>query len=325
MKKRGLVAAALTVVFVLALATPVFAMTHSATYEWDGTVDMERQVGHLCNTGAEQKVAIYGDGKMERTSTATLSRHKITVDEESDFVTAEDAATNLSVTSVIELCAPPKTTFSTSEYVYSNDAGWQDRVIASGVTDVRDLYDRAYDTRSLRDQLLDAAVTPAERADILAMTDEDLTVEARDWEQFEVTELTELTQQLWAVQVEANPGYSGNVHQEFEAAYGNTYGGTVDEQADLFSDQWGFTPALNHDGYATVRGTDYVGNYFNIDQMARTSDGELRRFIDISEPFDGTYLMEDFEVIGESDVQEAFNMTNIPPGVDIEVLWYDLF
>ena len=322
--KRTLVAATLTVVFVLALATPAFAMTHDATYEWDGTADMERQVGHLCNTGAEQKVAISGDGTMERVSTATMSKGILTVDEASDFVTAEDAAENLSVTSVIELCAPPKTEYTTTEYVYGDEVDWQDRVVDAGVVDTRDLFD-GVDTSTLEDQLLAAAVTPAERAEILAMTDEELKVAARDWEQYTVTELDELTQQLWAVQVEANPGYSGNVHQEFEAAYGDTYAGTVDEAAELTADQWGFTPAANDDGYAPVRGTDYVGNFFNIDQMARTSDGELKRFIDISEPFDGAYLMEDFEVTGEVDIEEAFNMTNVAPGEEVEVIWYDLF
>ena len=108
MKKRTLVAAALAVVFVLALAAPAFAMTHSATYEWDGTVSMEKQVGHLCNTGAEMKQDITGDGKMDKTMDIDMSKGILTVDDKNDFVTAEDAVDNLTVTSVIELCAPPK-------------------------------------------------------------------------------------------------------------------------------------------------------------------------------------------------------------------------
>jgi len=324
--KRTLVAATLTVVFVLALATPAFAMTHTADYEWDGSVDMERQVGHFCNTGAEQKVAISGEGKMERVSTATMAKGKLTVDEASDFVTAEDAAENLSVTSVIELCAPPKTEYTTTDYVYGDEVGWQDMVSDSGVVDTRDLFD-GVDTSTLEEQLLALTEDPDERAEIIAADEDELKVMARDEldGNYDVTELDELTQQLWAVQVEANPGYSGNVHQEFEAAYGDTYAGTVDEAEELFTDQWGFTPAANHDGYAPVRGTDYVGNYFQIDQMARTSDGELKRFIDISEPFDGAYLMEDFEVTGEVDIEEAFNMVNVAAGEEVEVVWYDLF
>jgi len=324
--KRTLVAATLTVVFVLALATPAFAMTHTADYEWDGSVDMERQVGHFCNTGAEQKVAISGEGKMERVSTATMAKGKLTVDEASDFVTAEDAAENLSVTSVIELCAPPKTEYTTTDYVYGDEVGWQDMVSDSGVVDTRDLFD-GVDTSTLEEQLLALTEDPDERAEIIAADEDELKVMARDEldGNYDVTELDELTQQLWAVQVEANPGYSGNVHQDFEAAYGDTYAGTVDEAEELFTDQWGFTPAANHDGYAPVRGTDYVGNYFQIDQMARTSDGELKRFIDISEPFDGAYLMEDFEVTGEVDIEEAFNMVNVAAGEEVEVVWYDLF
>ena len=327
--KRTLVAATLTVVFVLALATPAFAMTHTADYEWDGSVDMERQVGHWCNTGAEQKVAISGDGTMERVSTATMAKGKLTVDEASDFVTAEDAAENLSVTSVIELCAPPKTEYTTTDYVYGDEVGWQEMVSDSGVVDTRDQFDMggrpADDT--LRGLLLAEAVTAEEEAEILAADEDELKEMAAEWEvpEYQLTTYDELTQQLWAVQVEANPGYSGNVHQDFEAAYGDTYVQGLEEEEDLFTDQWGFIPFPNDDGYAPVRGTDYVGNYFHMDQMARTSDGELKRFIDISEPFDGAYLMEDFEVTGEVDIEEAFNMVNVAAGEEVEVVWYDLF
>ena len=331
MKKRGLVAAALTVVFVLALATPVFAMTHSATYEWDGTVDMEKQVGHLCNTGGEMKQTIAGDGKMEKSMDVSMSRYKLTVEDGNDFVTAEDAVNNLTVTSVVELCAPPKTLYTTTEYVYGDAEGWQDRVTATGEANPWWMYNRLNgypNDQTLRGTLLGMAVTAAEEAMILDMNEQELQGLAVAWgvDRFSLTEYNELTQQIWAVQVEANPGYSGNVHQDFEAAYGSTYDGLgLQDEWDGFADQFGFETAANHAGMTVVRGTDYVGNYFNMEQHARTSDGVLKRFIDISSPFSGAYLMEDFEVSGESDVQEAFNMTNIPPGVDIEVLWYDLF
>jgi len=110
---------ALTVVFILSLAAPAFAMTHDAVYEWDGTAEtFERQVGHWCNTGAEQKVEITGDGQMSRISDVTMSKGKLTVDEDrSEFVTAEDATNNLTITSVIDLCAPPKAEFTTTHYV----------------------------------------------------------------------------------------------------------------------------------------------------------------------------------------------------------------
>jgi len=338
--KRTLVAATLTVVFVLALATPAFAMTHTADYEWDGTADMERQVGHLCNTGAEQKVRIAGDGKMERTSTA-MSAGKLTVDEASDFVTAEDATNNLTVTSVIELCAPAKHEKSTTGQVYGED-GWQtyrssDRIptaeelYAAGATDDPDYYSwvvenlkeaEAYDALSAFIATFDAEDSMNEMTNFLQARDdldEDLVAEKA--EQFERQTYNALTDQIWAVEVEANPGMSGNVHQDFEAAYG-----PYDADAEEFDDAFWFVPDADvYEGFAVGRGVDYVGNYFHMDQMARTSDGELRRFIDISEPFDGSYMMEDFEVIGEVEVEEAFDMTNVAPGEEVEVLWYDLF
>jgi len=139
------------------------------------------------------------------------------------------------------------------------------------------------------------------------------------------TEVEGLTDQIWAAQVEAEPGEAGMLSQEFEAAYGDTYAGQVDEKDDLFADQWGFVDAAVDAGYTPVRGEDYVGNYFHIDQHAMTTDGTLKRFIDISSPFDGSYLHEDFEVTGEADVQEAFEMTNIEAGEEVEVVWHELF
>ncbi len=341
MKKRTLVAAALAVVFVLALAAPAFAMTHSATYEWDGTVDMEKQVGHLCNTGAEMKQDITGDGKMDKTMDVDMSKGILTVDDKNDFVTAEDAVDNLTVTSVIELCAPAKQEYATTNYVYGED-GWEDYVDSSGVADLKELYDGTYDTGDLQAQLIDELDEDADnyeemKAAILAADDlEDMTKDEintefgiADFDNYTVTETNALTSQLWAVQVEANPGMSGNVHQEFEAAYGDTYSYDNYTTAEGYTgpvDGWGTVanPTVTDD-YTVARGSDYVGNYFHMDQWARTSDGTLKRFIDISSPFTHAYLMEDMEVTGESEVEEAFTMDNIAAGEDMDVTWYDLF
>jgi len=335
-KKRSLVAAALAFVFVLALATPVFAMTHSASYEWDGTVTMERQVGHLCNTGAEQKVAIYGDGKMERESDATMSKGVLTVEESNDFVTAEDATNNLTVTSVITLCAPAKHEKTATGQVYGED-GWQTYSSETYVPTVAYAYpftddpcyyswvvdnlkaEGEYDALSAFIAEFDAGDSMNEMTNFLQDefgTDSDIFADKT--EQFYRQTYDALTKQIWAVQVEANPGMSGNLHQDFEAAHG-PYGSEFDDSFWFIDDEDVV------DGYAVSRGEDYVGSYFNIDQHARTSDGILRRFIDISSPFSHAYLMEDFEVEGQVDVEEAFTMTNIAPGVEMEVLWYDLF
>ena len=117
---------ALTVMFVLSIALqlvsandlPIPTMTHKAEYKWEGRTDMERQVGHYCNTGAEQRVRITGEGQMSRSSDIIISAGKLTVDKDSsEFVTAEDAIDNLIVTSSIRLCAPPKARYTITQYV----------------------------------------------------------------------------------------------------------------------------------------------------------------------------------------------------------------
>ena len=110
---------ALAAVFIMTLAVSVFAqdMTHDANYEMDGMIDIEKQVGHLCNTGAELKQTIYGQGEMSKAMDTVQVAGKITVDDKQDWVTAEDAVFNLTVTSVIELCAPPKHEYTTTLYL----------------------------------------------------------------------------------------------------------------------------------------------------------------------------------------------------------------
>jgi hypothetical protein len=109
--KKTIVAVALAVFFVLAIAAPAFAIVHVATYDMDGDIYMDKQVGHFCNTGAEQLQTIRGTGKMTKMMDARMVKGKVMVDDKNDFVTAPDAVSNLVVTSVITLCTPPKMTY----------------------------------------------------------------------------------------------------------------------------------------------------------------------------------------------------------------------
>ncbi len=337
MKKT--VAVAVAVVFVLALAAPVFAqanMTHNAVYKMDGSIDLEKQVGHLCNTGAEMKQTISGEGEMEKVMDVDMKRWVVTVSDHNDWITAEDAVRNLTVTSVIELCAPPKTEATAAEYVYGEEVGWQQLSEATRIPSAFEMYDVGLRDRTLRSQALAAhADDPDLQAQILAMTPAELRAAfAQDPHpgRYSTLEFDGLTDQIWAVQVEADPGFSGNLHQGFEAAYG-PYGGYIeDPDADLpaavnFADGdnfWYFQ--LDDDGVRRVeRGDDYVGNYFNIDQMARTSQGTVRRYIDVSSPFSHAYLYEDMEVVGMAEIEESFAMNNIGPGEEATPDWWDLF
>jgi len=290
----------LAIAFVLAFAAPVFAqnMDWDTTYNMDGTIDIEKQVGHLCNTGASLKQTVEGEGEMTKVITTSQVEGVLTVDDMNDWVTAEDAVNNLTVTSVIELCAPAK-------HVYTeDDTDWPEAAIP-----VRGLYPLAYGEDDWETTDLDGTFDP---------------------DFFEA-----LTDQIWAVQVEADPGFSGGLTQDFEAAYGpwsqSEYYADIlgaDEDGDKY---WWFE---DEDGNATTqfdeivgvgKGDDYVGNYFNIDQMARTSQGTTKRYIDISSPWSHAYLMEDMEVVGMAEIEESFEMDNLEPGPDTVPDWWDLF
>jgi len=337
---KKILAVTLAVVFVLAFAAPVFAqanMTHNAVYKMDGSIDLEKQVGHLCNTGAEMKQTIKGEGVMDKVMDVAMQRWKVTVSDQNDWVTAEDAVRNLTVTSAIELCAPPKYEATASEFVYSPKVGWQKLSERTYIPSAFEMYEVGLRERSLRSQALAAHMdNPNLQAEILAMTPAELRAYVAEHEpeihRYTTLEYDKVSDQIWAVQVAADPGFSGNIHQNFEAAYG-PYGGYIeDPEADLpaavnFADGdnfWFFQ--LDEDGVRRVeRGDDYLGNYFNIDQMARTSQGVVRRYIDISSPFSHAYLYEDMEVVGMAEIEEAFAMNNIPPGEEATPDWWDLF
>ena len=298
--KKNIVAVALAVVFVMALAAPAFAMTHTATYEMDGVIDFEKQAGHLCNTGAEMKQTISGEGQMSKVMDVAISPGVLTVDDANDWVAGE---TSLTVTSVWELCAPPKYTYEGDKIhpstMYNPELGNQpDQWFLGEYT----------------------GLTDAER-DTLEGTNP---IYAQDWDA--------VSPQIWAAQVEADPGYSGNLHQSGEAAYGPFWG---DDGVQDYEDGWddGEVNRSNtwrwqedSDGLLEAAvGVDYVGNYFVMDQHARTSQGTVQRYIDISSPWTGAYLMEDMSVVGASEIDEAFSMENLPTGEDTVTDWWVLF
>jgi len=147
------------------------------------------------------------------------------------------------------------------------------------------------------------------------------------------TGLEGLTEQIWAVQVQSDPGFSGNLEQQWEAAYGAYEGLKLDGPATTFGDPEGtethdnvFGFLLDEDDYLVVElGSDYVGNYFNIEQYARTSQSHVYRYIDISSPWSYAYVYEYAEVTGKAEIQEAFSLDNLGPGADVATDWWDIF
>jgi len=336
---KNTVAVIMAVLIILIFAVPIFAqsMTHNVTYKMSGTIDLEKQVGHLCNTGGEMKQTIKGEGEMTKVMNTTQVAGRLTVSDEQEWVTAEDAARNLTVTTVIELCAPPKYEATTTEYVYGQEVGWQKLRSEDYIPSPRQLYESRAQDSTLRTQALAAYRDNAEMlAQILNATNEELRelliASTEGLTRYETTKYEALTNQIWAVQVSPDPGFSGSLTQDFEAAYG-PFGGWIDDPEGAVpgnvdgrsgGDFWYFQ--TDADGVVGVTaGDDYVGNYFNIDQSARTSQGTVRRYIDISSPWSHAYLYEDMEVVGMAEIEETFAMNNLAPGAEAVPDWWDLF
>ncbi len=134
-----------------------------------------------------------------------------------------------------------------------------------------------------------------------------------------------VSDQIWAVQVEADPGEEGRLKQDFEAAHG-PYDETVKEGAadEVRKDAYGID--LDEDGYKeVVKGEDYVGDYFNIEQEASTTGGTTRRYIDISSQWSHGYVYEDMVVEGKAEIIETFSMDNLKPGEAALPDWHELF
>lgn len=49
-------------------------------------------------------------------------------------------------------------------------------------------------------------------------------------------------------------------------------------------------------------------------QSSGTSQGTLKRHIDISSPWSGAYIYENSKVVGQAEVIESFTMDNLQPG-----------
>ncbi|MDW7730410.1 MAG: hypothetical protein SCJ94_10480 [Bacillota bacterium] len=287
MKLKLVIKIALVILILTSFAAPAFAqMTHTAAYEFDGTIDFEKQAGHLCNTGAEIKQTIAGNGVMDKTQTVSMNTGKISMDDENNWVAG---VTPLTVTTVWELCAPPK-------YVF-NDTYWGGRLVEGEAVNL-------------------AGWSPANLYRRNGFLNSD----------YSKSLVEGLTDQIWAVQVQADPGFSGNLSQSGVAAHG-PYGGFIKSDSDddeaPGDDEFVFD---RDDDWAIVVGDDFVGSYFDMEQHARTSMGTLRRYIDISSPFNHSYLYENMSIVGKSDVQETFSLMNIKPGADMPGDWWiDLF
>lgn len=275
-------------VFILSiLAAPAIAQDmerfrHDIQYLLDGRITIDRQVGYPCTTGAVKRQTVRGFGEMTKSESVRVAPHIMSIVEEADWRTADDALRNLSVVTTIDLCARA---MSTAASVYEGD----DFVIEEG-----DIIPRYHPL------VVDGTIP-----------------------------VRSMTRQIWSTAVSSNPGEIGSYNVDFRAAYGpgpyEEMYGQLDALGFRHFYEDDFRWWFDDDGKID-RGDYYVGNYFEIDQYAYTSDGEMSRFISMSSPFTGAYMVEDMRVTGMSEVRESFTMDNIDPGPKaITLAWYELF
>ena len=316
--KRKLITAIILTVFVFALAAPAAAyIEHEATYKLEGSITFSQQAGHFCNTGAEMQQRITGQGSMTKSKDVYMEEGILVVTDNNDWVTAPDAIRNLTVTTAIKLCAPAKHVYEYNGYAIPYNPDW----LRGNYFDWAEFVAGA-----LMGDPSNLSQTQVERAFGLPL-DALGGVDPSD----------AISDQIWAVQVAADPGYSGQVDMAFEAAYSPNVLRVLDAwdpdpqgPNELIS--WRYKTAWFDNPYddwpgkwVQDMGPWFIGNYFNIEQFSRTSSGTHRRHIDISSPWSHGYLNETMTVTGMSEVWEAFSMDNLDPGDEIGVLWWNLF
>ena len=293
--KKTIVAVALVLIFVLALAAPAFAQTmvHVGVVKVNGMVWSNKQVGHFCNTGAEQTKTIRGNGELTNDFSIAMVSGKLTVVDKNDFVSAAGTAAPLVITSEIRLCTPPKMTYKlgTKEAPVGLPAIYNP--LGAGMP--------AYWTLQADGSFGWTGTTWKWDA------------AANGWKG--------LTTQTWAALVRADAGFSGNLHQDFEAAYG-AYSGTKLATAEATMGATASNWSWNFAATAPAVGGRFVGDYFKMKQTARTSMGFVGRYIDMSSPWSGALLYEDTEFTGFSETVETFNMTNALAGSEIPGKWW---
>jgi len=255
--KMPVVVFLLTIFMLLGIASPATGyLGHTVDYSMDGRVELQKQAGHEYETGARMRQVVTGQGEVSKQAVIEMEEGYLQVEDNQDWVTADDALRDLTITTNVRLFTPAK-------YVY-------------GVEDAVVWWEDVYE-----------ALSPVYYE---GNGDPDFSARRRShrWDA--------LTSQTWAVQVSANPGETGQLRSDFEAVYGP---GAAEAGADTF-----------------------LGDYFEIEQLAATSDGTLRRYIDISSSRRHAYLFEDMRVDGTATVNEAFSLINIT-GAGLN--WYDLF
>jgi len=249
-----------------ALASDLPRFEYTADYDARGKIDFERVIGHECYTGAEKTQLIKGYGNFTKSDEVKIYPHVITHKDRTDWEVPEDAVDGLTVTTVIDLCARPMTT-ADHDYIDEHE------LLVDDVSEATAEY--VYEHYGIQEGDLINPYHP-------------LVVDG-------TIEVSPKTEQVWANQIETIPGHEGAYHADFIAAYGpGPYHPHYDEDFTWEIDRskegyemWWFDETKE---FGVDYGDRYVGNYFDIEQYAYTTSGEMRRLISISEPFENRFL-----------------------------------
>ncbi len=135
-----------------------------------------------------------------------------------------------------------------------------------------------------------------------------------------VTDISALSEQVWAVSLETEPGGQGQLNQKIEAVCGNHSGVAVSGNENGFErheavDAW----------WSAESGRVYVGDYFTLEQFASTSGGLTRRFISVSSIWSLGFIHEDITVAGRAVVRDRFMMKSLEPGQACFSDWLEMF
>lgn len=154
-----------------------------------------------------------------------------------------------------------------------------------------------------------------------------------------VTDISALSEQVWAVSMDTEPGGQGQLNQNIEAVCGSHSGVAAsgdengDDQHEVL-DAWWFVdrqvqllnnPARRADLDNLNGGHEFVGDYFTIEQFVSTSGGLTRQYISISSPWLSGFVHEDVRVAGRAVVRDQFMMNSPEPGQAWVFDWQDLF
>jgi hypothetical protein len=345
--------ALLLLILLLSGTLPVLAngstfFTYSVHYEIGGYIDIDREIGKKCETGAFMTQTVKGYGEITKTETIQIADHIIAVDQKMDWSVPPGAIENLVVTTTIELCARPMTAVVYDSQPITSATGIYLHPFFINLAypfyfDEKDLEPfntlLGFNAETGRNVMLFDVLPSQVIYPIPVYRIEDYKYRAGDiispYHPLVIDEKIEvkpLTKQIWETMVLTEPGNMGNYHVDFIAAYGP---GPYDERIELGTDpqttvftsrdiMWWFE---GRDPSGRInKGERYVGNYFDIQQYANTTSGEMYRLISISDPIHNLLFEDEFTVIGSAEVREAFSMNIIDGGPKaVRFDWWAIF